>query len=134
YQSQAQAGGMTLAAEFKGHSIPTMQGTLTTEDYIIVELGVFGAADAHVKLSADEFSLRVNDKKSALASQPFGLVLASTKDPEYEPPVPASSGKSKTSMTGGGGQQEKPEKDAPPPPIPLEVQRAMAQRVRKAAL
>src|SRR6266852_3220087 len=132
YQAQAPAGAVTIAAEFKGHSIPTMQGTLTTEDYVAVELGLFGAPDARIKLAAEDFSLRINGKKSPLPSQPYGLVVGSVKDPEWEPPVPVAP-KGKTSL-GGGGKQEQGEANAPPPPIPLPVQRAMAQRVQKASL
>jgi hypothetical protein len=133
YQAQVKTGAVTIAAEFKGHSIPTMQGnTLTTEDYIVVELGVFGAPDARLKLDADDFSLRVNGKKTPLTSQPYGLVLPSVKDPEWEPPS-SSSSKSKTSVGGSGKEQGD---NSPPAPVkvPIEVQRAMAKNVQRAVL
>jgi hypothetical protein len=132
YQAQVQAGTVTIAAEFKGHSVPTMQGPLSTEDYVVVELGLFGPPEARLKLSADDFSLRINGKKVPLPSQPYGLVVGSLKDPEWEPPVPAEK-KSKTGLsTGGQGAQG----DSTPAPvkIPIEVQRAMAQRTQKASL
>jgi hypothetical protein len=132
YQTQAQAGTVTIAAEFKGHSVPTMQGPLSTEDYVVVETGLFGAPEARIKLSAEDFSLRINGKKSPLPSQPYGLVIGSVKDPEWEPPVPVEK-KSKTGLSSGGkGDQG----DSTPAPvkIPIEVQRAMAQRVQKASL
>jgi hypothetical protein len=133
YQAHGPAGSATLAAEFLGHAIPTPQGTLTTEDYVVVETGIFGSADAPFKLSFEDFSLRINGKKAPLSSEPYGLVVGSVKDPDWEPPVPAGS-KSKTSMSGGG--KEKPDSNDPPAPvkIPIEVQRAMAQRVQKASL
>jgi len=128
YQAHAAAGTVTVAAEFTGHSIPTPQGTLTTEDYVAVETGLFGAPGSRIKLSAGDFTLRINGKKTPLPSLPYGLVVGNVKDPEWEPPVPASS-KTKTSINGKGD-------DAPPAPvkIPIEVQRAMAQRVQKASL
>jgi hypothetical protein len=134
YQAQAQAGTVTVAAEFKGHSVPTLQGALSSEDYVVVETGLFGSPDARIKLSIDDFSLRINAKKTPLPAQPYGLVVASVKDPEWEPPEPAES-KSKTSF-GGGGKREQREGNEPPPPvkIPIGVQRAMAQRVQKASL
>ena len=134
YQAQAQAGAVTVAAEFKGHSVPTLQGTLSTEDYVVIEAGLFGSPGARIKLSSEDFSLRINGKKTPLPGQPYGLVVGSVKDPEWEPPVPAAS-KSKTSL-GGGGRGEQGEANAPPAPvqIPIEVRRAMAQRVQKAAL
>ena len=134
YQAQAQAGTVTVAAEFTGHSVPTLQGPLTTEDFVVVETAFFGAPDARMKISADDFSLRINGKKTPLPSLPYGMVLGSLKDPEWEPPEAAKS-KSKSSLsTGGSGGQG--QSDGPPPPvkIPIEVQRAMAQRVQKATL
>jgi hypothetical protein len=134
YQAQVQAGTMTIAAEFKGHAVPTLQGPLSSEDYVVVETGLFGAPGARIKLSAEDFSLRINGKKIPLPAQPFGLVVGSVKDPEWEPPVTASS-KPKTSF-GGSGRGGQGESDGPPAPvkIPIGVQRAMAQRVQKASL
>jgi hypothetical protein len=113
YQAQAQAGGMTIAAEFVGHFVPTLQGNLSTEDYVVVETGMFGPPEAR---------------------QPYGMVIKSLKDPDWEPPAAAeSSSKSKTNVsTGGGGGHDK---DPPAPVhIPIEVQRAMQQRIQKASL
>lgn len=138
YQAQAQAGTVTVAAEFKGHSVPTLQGPLSSEDYVVIETGFFGPPDARIKLASGDFSLRINGKKTPLPSQPYGLVVGNVKDPEWEPPEPPPS-KSKTSMNGGGGgggRGEQADSNAPPPPvhIPIGVQRAMAQRVQKASL
>jgi hypothetical protein len=132
YQAHTAAGAVTVAAEFTGHAIPTAQGTLTTEDYVVVETGIFGKPDARMKLAAADFSLRINGKKTPQPSVPYGMVVGSVKDPEWEPPVPVES-KSKTSLGSGGGRQG--DSSGPPPPVvvPLPVQRAMAQRVQKAA-
>ena len=134
YQAQGQAGTVTVAAEFKGHSVPTPQGTLNTEDYVVIETALFGPPGARVKLSSDDFSLRINGKKAPLPSQPYGLVAGSVKDPEWEPPAPAES-KSKTRV-GSGGRAQQGDSSAPPAPIqiPIGVRRAVAQRVQKAAL
>ena len=132
YQSQGKAGTVTIGAEFTGHAIPTPEGPLSSEDYVVVELGLYGPTGARLTLSPDDFSLRINGKKAPLPSQPYGMVIRSVKDPEYEPPTKAAS-KSKTSV-GGGGQGDQPDANAPPPPIPIELRRAMAQRVQKAAL
>jgi hypothetical protein len=134
YQAQAQAGTVTIAAEFKGHSVPTVQGTLSTEDFVVVETGVFGSTGTHIKISAGDFSLRINGKKTPLPSQPYGLVVGSVKDPEWEPPEPTAS-KSKTSVN-GGGKGAQGDSNAPPAPVkvPIEVQRAMAKSIQKAVL
>src|SRR5687768_14855364 len=75
YQSQAQAGTVTIAAEFTGHSVPTFEGPLTTEDYVAVETALFGPAGAQIKIAAADFSLRVNGKKTPLPSQPYALIV-----------------------------------------------------------
>ena len=137
YQAQAQTGGMTIGAEFVGHFVPTLQGNLTTGDYVVVETGIFGPPEAHIKLLPGDFSLRINGKKTALPAQPSGMVFKSLKDPDWEPAAAESSSKSKTNViTGGKGVGEGSKDKDPPPPvqIPIEVQRAMQQRVQKAAL
>ena len=100
--------------------------------YVVIETGLFGSPGSRV--SSDDFSLRINRKKTPLRTQPYGLVAGSVRDPEWEPPVPAAP-KSKTSL-GGGGKGEQGESNAPPArvQIPIGVQRAMAQRVQKASL
>jgi hypothetical protein len=132
YLTHAQAGTVTVAAEFKGHSVPTLEKTLSTEDYVVIEAALFGPPGARLELSFEHFSLRINGKKKPLPSQPYGLVLASLKDPEWQPPEAAAS-KSRTSV-GTGGTEELG--SAPPRPvrIPIELQRAMALNVQKAVL
>ena len=130
YQVHAQAGAITIAAEFAGHSVPTLENTYTTEDYVVVETAFFGGEQGRLKLSIEDFSLRINDKKSPLTSQPFGLVAKTLKDPEWQPPVQEKE-KSKTSLNGGGGGDSSP---APPPKMPIELRRAMDLKVQKAVL
>src|ERR1700687_1059564 len=64
YQAQAPAGAVTIAAEFTAHGVATPQGVFTSEDFVAVELGVFGPPDARVKLSVEDFSIRINGKKT----------------------------------------------------------------------
>jgi hypothetical protein len=134
YQAHTQVGAIAIAAEFTGHSVPSVQGPLTAEDFVVVEVGLFGSPGARVLISATDFTLRINGKKFPLPSQPFGLVAGNVKDPEWEPPAKAEA-KTKTSVN-GGGEGEKSDPNAPPEPvkIPIGVLRAMAQRVQKAAL
>jgi hypothetical protein len=133
YQAHAEAGAFTVAAEFTGHSVSTPQAILSTEDYVAIEVAIYGPPEAQVKLSHEDFSLRINGKKTALAAQPYVLVLTSLKDPEWAPPAPTGS-KGKTTFGGGGKGQG--DDGAPPAPvhIPIEVERAMGQRVQKASL
>lgn len=130
YQSHAQAGAITIAADFAAHGVPTPEATFSTEDYVVVEVGFFGAPGARVNLNYQDFSLIVNGKKKApLASQPYALVFKSLKDPSWLPPEPEQ--KSKTTIGGGGGND-----DPPPAPakMPFELRRTMELRVEKASL
>jgi hypothetical protein len=131
YQVQAQAGAVTIAAEFTGHAVPTEQGPFSTEDYVAVETGLFGPPGARITLSASDFSLRINGKKVTLPSQQYGLVFASLKDPSWQPPKPAES-KSKASI----GSNDQADSSVPPAPVkmPFELQRAMTLHVQRAAL
>lgn len=131
YLSQAKAGTISIGAEFKGHIVPTPEGHLTNEDYVTVEIGMFGPEGQPLKLAVTDFSLRINGK-SPLPAQPYGLLAKMLRDPEQEP-LSKDKDKPKTSMSGGSGQQPG---DPPPAPkkIPVETQRAWAQRVQKASL
>jgi hypothetical protein len=134
YQAQAQAGGVTIAAEFKGHAAPTLQGTLSTPDYVVIEVAVFGAPGARTTLAAGDFSLRINGKKTPLPSRPYGVVVETLTDPEWQPPESAAP-KSRTRLSSGGEHEAGEPGETPTPVvIPFPVRRAMAQRVQKAAL
>jgi hypothetical protein len=131
YQAHIQAGSVTLAAEFTGHSLPTPEAVLSTENYVAVEVGLFGPPGAHLNLSPGDFSLRINGKKTPSPAQPYAVVFKSLKDPNYV--TPGGNAKSSKTSLGGGADQNA----SPLPPIvhiPIEVERTMEQRVQKAAL
>src|SRR5690349_7426651 len=79
YQTQAKAGNVTIAAEFKGHAVPAEEATFTAEEFVVVEVALYGPPDAKARLSNDDFSLRINGKKTALPSQPYELAFKSLK-------------------------------------------------------
>jgi hypothetical protein len=130
YPSQAKAGPLTIAAEFKGHFVPTPEATFTTEDFVVVEVALFGPEGAKSQLSPDQFSIRINGKKNPSPSQSYLEMMSSLKDPAWEPP--ASDKGSKTTFNAGGAGNGN---DPPPAPVhpPPEVQRAMFLKVQKAA-
>lgn len=132
YPSQAKVGPLTIAAEFKGHFVPTPEATFTTEDFVVVEIGLFGPEGAKTQLSPDEFSIRINGKKNPSPSESFLLMVSSLKDPAWEPPASDDKGSKTTFNAGGAGNGN----DPPPAPVhpPPEVQRAMFLKVKKAAL
>lgn len=133
YQAQAQAGPITIAAEFTGHSIATPETIYTADDYVVVEVGVFGPPEARVKLSHEDFSIRINGKKLPSPAQPYGLVSKNAKDPAWEDLEPPEAKKSKGGVsTGGNGKN-----DTGPPPVfhvPVELKRAMEQKILKVSL
>src|SRR5579859_3113992 len=129
YQAHANAGPLTVGAEFMQHSVATPEGLLTTEDYVVVEAGLFGPPGSRTTLSFQDFSLRINDKKNPQRSEPYALVFKSLKDPEWESEVKVEQ-KSKTSIGTGGGNS------GDPPPVihvPIKLQREWEARATKAA-
>jgi hypothetical protein len=123
YAAHVQVGDFTLAAEFAGHNVPRPEGPLTTDDYVVAEVAVYGPNGVKLSLSPDQFSLQINDRKAAPAVL-FVVVANSLKDPEWVPPDQPK-GKSKTSFGGGGGQDPAPLSPKPP----FELRRKMAQYV-----
>lgn len=132
YQARAQVGSVTIAAEFAGHAVPTTGAALTNDDYITVEVGVFGGPDAHATLSWNNFSLRINGKKNALTAQPYALTFGALKDPQWEPPESKDSKSSKTSL--GGSDQKDPLATPAPVHPPFALKRSWETEVQKAAL
>lgn len=129
YQFRAPAGKVTIAAEFMGHGIATLEGgPYTAEDYVVVEAALFGPADARFPISYKDFSLRVNGKKTAAPAVPYLEVFKSLKDPDWEPPEKEAS---KTSFNSGPGNSSDPPRLVH---MPIEMQRAMQLRVTKVSL
>lgn len=131
YQAHAQAGTITIGAEFKGHSVPTPDAVYSNEDFVAIEVGLFGPPEARLKLSHDDFSLRIDGKKTILTGLPYAAVFRSLKDPEWVP-----EGGSGSKSKGGISTGDKSADGGPPPPahMPIELERAMDQRVQKSAL
>jgi hypothetical protein len=129
YQAHAQAGPVTIGAEFMQHSVPTPGLLLGTEDYVVVEAGVFGPPGARTTLNPSDFSLRINGKKN-LQSEAYVNVFKTLKDPEWEPDVPVDKA-SKTSIGTGG----KNGNDGPPivPKPPFKLQREWNLKMQKLA-
>jgi hypothetical protein len=131
YQVQGKVGDYTIAADFDEHSVPTPDGTFTSEEYVVVEAAIFGPAGAKIKLALEDFSLQINDRKAPLPSQAYALLFHSLSDPEWQPPKPKDDEKpSKTGINTGGQNEEKP----PPPKMPRDLRRAMEQKVLKVAM
>jgi hypothetical protein len=133
YSAHVQAGAVTIAADFTGHNVGTQEGVLTTEAFVVVEAGVFGPPAARLTLSVEDFSVRINGAKKTLSAQPFDLVAASIKDPDFEQDDPAKS-ESKTILTGTGQKAPGVDPNAPPAalvPVPFAVKRGWQQHTKR---
>jgi len=85
YPVQVQMGTVTLAAEYLVHSLPTSKGTLIAADYLVVEVAFFGPSFSRLKMSPDNFTLRINGKGEGLSTEPPGMVAQSIKFPSAHP-------------------------------------------------
>ena len=133
YPARARVGNLIIGAEFMRHAVPTPQSEFSNEDYVVVEVGLFGAPGQRIRISDEDFSLRVNGKK-AVVSQPYGVALANLKDPNWVPPeAPApKAGNLSTSASADGGQSGDP--PPAPPKMPMPLVHIMDQKVQKAAM
>jgi hypothetical protein len=81
YSVHVQMDAVTLAAEYMVHSLPTPQGTLIASDYLVVEVAFFGPSFSRLKMSPDNFTLRINGKGDPLSTELPGMVVRSIKNP-----------------------------------------------------
>jgi hypothetical protein len=80
YPVHAQMDAVTLGAEYMVHSLPTPSGLLLANDYLVIEVGFFGPTSSRLKLSPDQFTLRINgNAKGALLTQLPGMVASSMR-------------------------------------------------------
>ncbi len=134
YQVQAKVGDITIAAEFTGHGVPTTEDPLNSEDYVAVELGIYGPPEARLVITASDFSLRLNKRKEALPSQPWGLVARNIKDPSWVAPDSPAAKKSKGGLSSGPGDREPGSPPPIPAKVPVELLRTWQQSLRRSAL
>jgi hypothetical protein len=85
YPVHVQMDTVTLAAEYLVHSLPTAKGTLVANDYLVVEVAFFGPSFSRLKMSPDNFQLRINGKGGPLSTEPAGMVSASIRNPSAHP-------------------------------------------------
>jgi hypothetical protein len=73
--------GVKLGAEYLVHSVPTPGGTLVTNDYLAIDVGIFGPKNT-LTVRISQFTLRINGKTS-ISTQSPGMVAGSIKYPEW---------------------------------------------------
>ncbi len=133
YQAQGEAGTLKIGAEFAGHSVPRPEGPLSTEEFVVVEVGLFGPAGEKLMVSPEDFSIRINDKKTPIAGVPYGFVTHSLKDPTYQAPeeLAAKENKSKNGLSTGAREEGSMPVIVH---IPIAMQRSMADYLRRSSL
>ena len=82
YPAHVQLDTVTLAAEYLVHTIPDPKGNLITRDYLVVEVAFFGPLYSRLKMSPDQFAVRINGKGSPLTAELPGMVAQSIKYPD----------------------------------------------------
>lgn len=85
YPVRVQMDQVTLAAEYLVHSLPTPKGTLVATDYLVVEVAFYGPSFSRLKMSPDNFKLRINGKGDPLPSDAPGIVSRSIRFPGEKP-------------------------------------------------
>jgi hypothetical protein len=85
YPIHVQLDSVTLAAEYLVHSLPNAKATLIANDYLVVEAAFFGPLYSRLKMSPDNFSLRINGRGEPLTPELPGLVAQSVKFPGARP-------------------------------------------------
>ena len=81
YTVHTQLGTVTIAAEYLVHSIPTAKGNLIAADYLVVDVAFFGPSFSRLKMSPDNFTLRINGRGDPLSTEAEGMVAQSVKNP-----------------------------------------------------
>jgi hypothetical protein len=130
YMGHGKVGALSIGADFDSHDIPTLESTLTADEFVTVEVGVFGAPGAHATISATDFSIRINGKKSPIPSEGFAALSRNLRDPSWTSPEQKEKQKSRGGINTGGAQDNTP----PVIHIPPEMERSMRQQVGAAAL
>ncbi len=86
YPASASAGRVEIGAEFLVHSIPASRGYYFAKGYLVVDVGIFPKPGVTTRVSASQFSLRLNGQSSVLMTQSPGMVAASLKYPDWGMP------------------------------------------------
>lgn len=120
YEVHGALGDFTIGAEYLVHSVPASSGYLIADEYLVVEVALFGPRLGTVKLSQSDFLLRVVDNakkdpsKTLQAQSPsfIGSFLAPRRAPgDPNQPAPRSPVSSSVDRE-------------PPPPISQQVDQA----------
>jgi hypothetical protein len=134
YQTAVRTGNYTLAVDFDAHGVPTSDGVFSTEEYIVFEVAFYGPPGTRLALGYQDFSIRINGRKTPTPSQPFTFVFKTLKSPEWEATLEPVKKESGNGINAGGGGQAADNTPPPKPKMPIDVERKMELRVQKASV
>ncbi len=83
YPVHGTVGDLELGAEYFLHSIPSARGMLFAQDYLVVEVAIFGPSKLPFSTGPGRFHLRVNNGKMLLATDSATFVIASMKHEDW---------------------------------------------------
>jgi hypothetical protein len=83
YPVHARFPRFDLGAEYLVHNVPAEKGEYWAKEYLVVEVALFPGSEGGVRVSSNNFTLRVNGKK-ILDSVTPGTVAAALKYPDWE--------------------------------------------------
>src|SRR5690242_9961318 len=63
YGSKAKVGNYVIGADFHGHAVPTTLSALNNDDYVSVEVGLYGPKGAKLQIDITDFTLHIGKKR-----------------------------------------------------------------------
>jgi hypothetical protein len=82
YPVHAQAGDMGIGAEYMVRTIGIPKGSFLTDDYLVVDVALYPPPRG-ITVNANQWTLRLNNRKEELLTQTPGIVAASLKYPDW---------------------------------------------------
>jgi hypothetical protein len=76
YPAHFKLSNMEIGAEFLPHGIPGSSGAFSGKEYLVVEVAIFPLTKAGIAISRSQFTLRVDDSKTALRALSPGTAVA----------------------------------------------------------
>jgi hypothetical protein len=83
YPVHAELGKLILAADNLVHSVPTPRGVYLAQEYLVIEVAVYGPTSIHPDFNASQFQLRINNAKNPLLSTPAMFAAAGIQNPQW---------------------------------------------------
>ncbi len=84
YPAHAKAGSVEIGAENWGHGLTTPHGSFAADDFIVVDVALFGSPNQTLLVASGHFSLRLNKSKKPVLPVNPEFAAAMMKHPEWQ--------------------------------------------------